>query len=116
MEQVCFNMKRLFVLIPFFGFFACTGGEKAKPVIDPKTGEEVVSGRKLYTNNCVVCHGEDGKLGNSGAKDLSISTLNDEELLDVIVNGKNGMMPYKSILKTEKEREAVVKYVKSLRN
>lgn len=116
MEQACFNMKKILVLLPLFSVFACDSGEKAKPVIDPKTGEEVVSGKKLYSRNCTACHGDDGKLGYSDAKDLSVSTLSDDELLDIIVNGKNGMMPYKSILTTEKEREAVVKYVKSLRN
>lgn len=107
-------MKRLLIFIPLLALVSC-GGEKAKPVIDPKTGEEVVSGRDLYSTNCTACHGDDGALGYSDAKDLSVSTLSDEEIMDMIINGKNGMMPYKNILKTEKERKAVMNYVKSLR-
>ncbi|MFL5729277.1 MAG: SirB2 family protein [Cytophagaceae bacterium] len=46
----------------------------------------------IYTQNCANCHGADGKLGLSGAKDLSQSTLNTSEKESVIANGK-GIMP-----------------------
>ena len=54
------------------------------------------SGKELYLENCAVCHGEDGKMGASGAKDLTVSTLSDNEVLKRINEGKNGMPPMKS--------------------
>jgi mono/diheme cytochrome c family protein len=70
----------------------------------------------LYLRNCESCHGLDGKKGVSGAADLSVSTLSDEEVLSVILNGnQKGMMPYKDIITVEAERNSLVDFVKSLR-
>jgi cytochrome c5 len=71
-------------------------------------------GKAIFNGYCIVCHGEDGKLGLNGAKDLSISTLTDEEIKNIILHGKNGMSPYKKVL-TEQEVEAVKNHVKNLR-
>lgn len=73
------------------------------------------SGKELYLANCAVCHGEDGKLGASGAKDLTVSTLSDNEVLQRINEGKNGMPPMKSALETKENVSAVAEYVKGMR-
>jgi len=73
------------------------------------------SGKELYVENCAVCHGEDGKLGASGAKDLTVSTLSDNEVLQRINEGKNGMPPMKSALETKENVSAVAEYVKGMR-
>lgn len=79
----------------------------------PLTQEEV---QGVYTINCVSCHGVDGKLKGSGAADLSISTIPDAKILETINKGNDkGMMPYEEML-SEREREGLVTYVKSLRN
>jgi mono/diheme cytochrome c family protein len=71
-------------------------------------------GKAIFNANCIACHGEDGQLGGNGAKNLVISTLTDEETKNIIVKGKNGMRPYKDIL-SEKEIDAVISYVKTMR-
>lgn len=71
-------------------------------------------GKVLYTNYCVKCHGEDGKLGKSDAIDLSLSQLDDAAIIEIITNGKNLMQPFSSQLNPE-QIAAVSGYVKELR-
>lgn len=107
--------KIVYFLFPFL-FLACT--PKEKPVNDLLNGKNRLTaedGKKLFFRNCSTCHGTDGTLGFSGAKDLSVSTLKDDEIIEMIINGKNGMMPYKTILKTDEERRVVKDFVKTLR-
>jgi len=63
---------------------------------------------------CTLCHGRDGKLGLSGARDLTITALTREQMLLLVSNGKGAMMPYKNLMRPE-EIEAVVDHVRSLR-
>ncbi len=74
-----------------------------------------VDGQTLYMNQCTVCHGPDGNLGNSGSKDLSKSTLDEAAILKIIKEGKGTMPPFEYLLTTDKEREAVMQYVILLR-
>ena len=68
----------------------------------------------LYQNNCAKCHGDDGKMGLAGAKDLSVSVLSDEETKAIIKNGKNAMSGYGKSL-SDAEISALAEYVKTLR-
>ena len=68
----------------------------------------------LFTMRCASCHGDDGKLGASGAKDLSISKLTDAEITSIIYNGKNGMPAFGDSF-TKEQLDALVPIVKSLR-
>ena len=70
-------------------------------------------GGQFYNTNCALCHGRNGKLGLNGAKDLTTSVLTKAEMLAVVTNGRNTMMPYKNVL-SAKEIDAVVKHVRSL--
>ena len=72
----------------------------------------VAHGKAIFTRNCQLCHGEDGKLGLSGSKDLTVSTLSDAEVKNLIRDGKNAMPPYKDML-SETEINAVHAYVKT---
>ncbi len=65
-------------------------------------------GASLYKANCVVCHGNDGKLGLSGAKDISISTLNVDAIKEMILHGKN-TMPAAQL--NEEQASMVAEYV-----
>ena len=77
---------------------------------------ETERGKALYDAKCASCHGEDGKLGSSGAKDLSQSTLADVEIKNCILNGNDkGMPPFKDQLGSEENLNLLVAYVKSLR-
>lgn len=77
------------------------------------TGETQVNGSQVYANNCVVCHGKDGKAGISGATDLSKSKLTHAQVVEVITKGRNGMRPFSEL--TKAEVEAVAWYVETLR-
>lgn len=72
-------------------------------------------GASLYTMNCSSCHGEDGKLGASGAKDLSASTLTDAAILKLLKNGKNAMPPMAALLETPENMKFVIQHIKTLR-
>lgn len=70
-------------------------------------------GKKIYEEKCILCHGSDGKLGLSGANDLTQSTLTHDEKVALVMNGKNAMMSFKEQL-TPEQVEAVVLYVEAL--
>ena len=75
----------------------------------------VVTGKNLYTLNCSSCHGADGKLGLSGAKDLTLSVLSDQQRIALITNGKNAMPSMKDALGSIQNIKSVADYVKSLK-
>jgi cytochrome c6 len=74
-----------------------------------------MSGKELFSNQCAVCHGMDGKMGSAGAKDLSKSTLTDEEIQKTIEEGKNTMPAFMLVIPSDTIMKETVKYVKSLR-
>ncbi len=78
----------------------------------PKEGQAIVAGdgESLYKANCVVCHGNDGKLGASGAKDLSISTLDVASIKEMILHGK-GSMPAAQV--SEEQAGLIADYVQN---
>lgn len=70
-------------------------------------------GKLVYQKNCVACHGENGKLGKSGSKNLQKSELSIKETYHIVRNGKNSMPAYEEAL-TEQEIKAVAHYVHKL--
>jgi cytochrome c553 len=83
----------------------------AKPVSNAGGEVDAVA---VYTNNCTICHGADGKKGYNGASDLSASKLDRNAVLQVINNGRGNMMPYKELL-SEEEKQSVADYILTLR-
>ncbi|MBM3453345.1 MAG: cytochrome c [Bacteroidetes bacterium] len=79
----------------------------------PKSPQE--EAKNLYTLNCASCHGMDGKLGGSGSKDLTKSTLSDAEIVNVITNGKNNMPAMKDAIQDPEKIKNVAEFVKTLR-
>lgn len=77
-------------------------------------GGAAVSGEQIYADNCLICHGADGKAQMSGATDLSGSVLSHEATIAVVKEGRNGMRPFGSQL-TKSEIEEVVKHIETLR-
>lgn len=86
--------------------------EAAGEVMKPANPLEL--GKAAYDNYCANCHGTDGKLGLSGAKDLSISTLDSNSVKTIVANGKGQMMPFKGTLNAA-EVDAVSKFVVTFR-
>jgi cytochrome c6 len=101
-----------FFPIPFalFLLFSCGGNVKNGNKEDIKN--VLPDGNALYIENCASCHGLDGTLGKAGSKDLSKTTLDFQQLKNVIEVGTgNGMPRFKEILGGEEEVDAVVQYV-----
>lgn len=93
-----------FLLAIGIAVYSCGGGEKTV---------QGTSGADIYNNNCVVCHGADGKAGMTGATDLSTSVLTHEAAVNVVMFGRNGMRAFNELSKDEVE--AVVAHIESLR-
>lgn len=81
---------------------------------EKSAAEKAALGEITYKANCQLCHGADGKLGASGAKDLSASKLNEADALNMVNYGRGGMMGYKDLL-TKEQIENVVAYIETLR-
>lgn len=117
-------MKKLIgflVLAVAVGLIACGGDKKesAPTATSSTTVEKAVEtgnkkGKLIYKQYCVICHGADGKLAVSGAKDLSASVLSMEDRIDQITNGKGLMTPYKDILSAG-QIKSVAEYLDELK-
>ena len=77
-------------------------------------GSGKVDAERLWRQNCVLCHGIDGKLQVNGAKDLTLSQLSETERVTVITKGRNTMAAYESILSAE-QIKALAKYTMSFK-
>ncbi|RMG18966.1 MAG: hypothetical protein D6730_22240 [Bacteroidetes bacterium] len=71
-------------------------------------------GKAIYERNCIVCHGEDGKKRASGAKDLTVTQLDEAAIEQLILKGKNAMPGYEKVL-NQQEIKAVMAYVKGFK-
>ena len=101
------------LLVIACALFACGGAPGGSDDVAMNAPAPTV-GEQLFNTHCTLCHGRKGNLGMNGAKDLVKSTLKREEMIAVVSNGRNTMMPYKNAMKP-KEIEAVVEYALSLR-
>ena len=95
-----------FLIIVAFGL-----AQKAK---NEKAGDKIVAvnGKEIFEEKCTLCHGSNGKLGLSGAKDLSVTALDHQNIITIITEGKNTMASYKAVL-TPEQIEAVANYIES---
>ncbi|MCH2225592.1 MAG: cytochrome c [Crocinitomicaceae bacterium] len=106
-------LRSLFLGVIVFFITSCSG-----PTIEKRVEYDanyVPDGELLFMNNCASCHGIDGKLGVSGALDLSQSTLTKKEVSTVILKGREGMPPFDYLFKDDRELDAVAEHILSLR-
>jgi cytochrome c6 len=89
-------------------------GENTEPIEETKKSPQEEA-KNLYTLHCASCHGMDGKLGGSGSKDLSKSTLTDAEMIAIITNGKNNMPAMKDVISDPSKIKNLAEFVKTLR-
>ena len=106
MKLLC--LLTLFCLYVSF-FESC--GSKKEQVNDVGSDDSApkVDGARVFKINCALCHGEDGKLGANGSKDLTKCTLDLGQRISQITNGKGTMAAYGSLL-TKAEIKAVAEY------
>lgn len=96
-----------------FLIWQCTSNEQEETSGLSPTQQQYMQGKKVYKKYCLACHGADGTMGMSGAKDLSESELDLVQRELIIANGKGMMTPFKNIL-TPEEITAVAKYTMTL--
>ena len=82
------------VLVTGLFVYSCGGSEANTKTESTGTTEVGISGAQLYTDNCVICHGQDGKAGMSGATDLAASVLSHENTVALITNGRKRMLSF----------------------
>lgn len=102
-------------LLPLALLAVACGGAPQSDIIDPPEGYQSRSGKVMYQKYCVSCHGEDGKRGLAGAKDLTLSKMDSSAIVRLLQNGKNGMPRQIQYFQSEEEVESTIKYLKSLR-
>lgn len=99
-------------------YFSALAAEDAPAYVsadfDPNADnyDVLVHGKAVFINYCVRCHGEDGKLGKAGAKDLTLSMLDKGAMITRITAGKGGMPAFGKVLSPE-EIMANVAYIKA---
>ena len=81
---------------------------------DKKSKTASIDAKKIYKQNCVLCHGIDGKLGLNNSKDLTKSPLTLDERVAIITSGKGTMTPFGAILSAD-EVKAVAAYTFKLK-
>lgn len=106
--------KKNKVLAAFSFFLIVVSFGIARKAKQSKAGGEIaaVNGKEIFEDKCTLCHGDNGKLGLNGAKDLSATTLDHKSIVDIITKGKNSMASYQDILSKE-QIEAVAGYIES---
>jgi len=72
------------------------------------------TGRDVYEKRCVKCHGRSGTRGFRGARDLTRSRLDSNQVRSIIKDGQGIMPAWKNEL-SEDEIEMVIRYITTLR-
>lgn len=110
------------LIVMAYGFAEMSAKRAVKKEIEMPEGDVLNTdaglkkfGQGIYLAQCASCHGVDGKKNLGGATDLSLSSIEEPAVKDVIKNGRNSMISFGGVL-DEKEIESVTKYVMTLRN
>jgi cytochrome c6 len=101
-----------------------SGGTQAAAPSTSSTASATVDGAAIYAEKCTVCHGPNGKGDGPGGAALNpkprdhtdgkyMNSRTNEQLLEVIHNGKGNMPAWKGVL-TEDQMKAVLKHVRGL--
>ena len=106
--------KSLAIIAFFFVFMAYGIAEMSKkPKVKPTPEGEVVNAREIYKSNCQSCHGPKGDMGNNGAVDLSLSSIDRTKELQIINDGKAPMIAYNSL--SAPEKDSLISFIEGLR-
>lgn len=108
-------LRYFYILFIFSFIVSCSSSNTSKNETESTQSLSKAEIKHLFESNCSSCHGVDGTLGMSGAKDLSISNLKPAEIKDRIQNGKNGMPSFEGLIQEGEQMDSIVSYVISLR-
>ncbi len=89
---------------------------KANVVINGTGGGRLENGERVYFENCVFCHGTDGKKMYRGAKDLSMTGFDETSIQAMVHDGVKGKMPAYGASLSYEEIADVALYVASMKN
>lgn len=97
----------LLLITGSYGIAEVYAKRKGAPMIN---NTEIASndGKALYQNNCVLCHGADGKNGASGAIDISATQMDAAAISNIILNGRNTM---NKVDVNQEQASAIANYV-----
>lgn len=99
----------LLMITASYGIAEMAAKNKAKISDQSVTADGKFDGKQIYMDNCALCHGADGKLGMTGAADLSITQLDTTAIKNAILIGKGNMKKVDGI--TDEQAKAVTEYV-----
>lgn len=100
----------LLMITASYGLAEIAAKNKAKISTEAVAADGTINAQVLYTDNCALCHGADGKLGMAGAADLSKTQADKNTIQQTIINGK-GLM--KSVPLTPEQATAVAEFVET---
>jgi cytochrome c6 len=95
-----------------YGLAEIAAKNKAKVTEQAVTTDGKIDGKQIYTDNCALCHGADGKLGMAGAADISATQMDTVAITNVILMGKGNMKKIEGL--SEEQAKAVSIYVKTM--
>lgn len=98
----------LLMITASYGLAEMAAKNKAKVSTEAVSADGSINAQVLYTDNCALCHGADGKLGMTGAKDLSVTQMQKDSIQLVILNGKGAM---KGVPLSQEQAAAIAEYV-----
>lgn len=110
--MIILRMKNFFLLLSVLCFLllaSCRNNSSEK-----KNLSEKKSGENNFQTYCTTCHGTDGKLCAMGAKDLSVSPMTKEQMMEIITNGKNRMAAFGNLL-SKQEIDSLAVYIQILK-
>ncbi|MBK6832889.1 MAG: cytochrome c [Bacteroidetes bacterium] len=100
----------LLMITASYGLAEIAAKNKAKVSTEAVATDGTINSQVLYTDNCAICHGGDGKLGMAGAADLSKTQADKNTIQQTILNGK-GLM--KAVPLTPEQATAVAEFVET---
>jgi mono/diheme cytochrome c family protein len=125
MKKIFFCSVALSLTIGAFAQSDWKAPKEADALKNPFKGnaQALAEGKKIYTQMCVVCHGESGKGDGVAGKNLkpkpgnyttaAFQSQTDGAIFWKLTHGKGAMAAYEKILE-EKKRWQVVCYIRSL--
>lgn len=102
----------LLMITASYGLAEIAAKNKAKVTANVITADGKIDSKQIYLDNCALCHGADGKLGMTGAADISTTQLDTTAIANVILVGKGNMKKIDGL--TDEQAKSVAVYVKTM--